>query len=190
MTSTASRGPRLAALAFVAAATLAGCGSGGTGSQPAAAGTQCTVAKGATSAQTHNYTIALGIGKVEKMYTRTQVERMKPKRGEVMLKGRMAMTGMSAGPGMAGMSSGSSAMAHLEVHICSRASGKTADVTPAITVIDRASGRRSAIPVATMEGIGEGHADLHYGNNVSLPHQAAVEVVVAGEKATLIPATG
>ena len=41
-----------------------------------------------------------------------------------------------------------------------------------------------------MEGIGEGHPDLHDGNNVSLPHRAAVEVVVAGEKATLIPATG
>lgn len=179
---------RFAALLAVAAAAFAGCGSGGTTSQPAAAGTQCTVAKGAMSARTHSYAIALGIGPVEKMWTPAQVERLKPKHGEVMLKGRMA--GMSAGSGMAGMSSGTSAMAHLEVHICSRATGRTADVTPAMTVIDRASGRRTAIPVATMEGIGEGHPDLHYGNNVVLPHQAAVEVVVAGEEATLIPPTG
>lgn len=189
MKTTASGGRYLAALVLAAAATLAGCGSGNE-SQPAGAGTQCTVAKGAASTQTHSYTIALGTGKVEKMYTPAQVERIKPKHGEVMLTGRMAMAGTSGSSGMPGMSSGAGAMAHLEVHICSRATGMTAEVTPAITVIDRASGRRNTIPVATTEAIGDGRADLHYGNNVSLPHQAAVEVVVAGERATLIPATG
>ena len=173
----------LTAIALTAA--LAGCG-GGTPKPPAAGSTQCTVRAGATSAQTHSYTIALGIGKVEKMYTPAQVKRMKPSHGEVMLNGRMAMAGMSADSGMSGMSG----MSHLEVHICSRATGRTADVAPTITVIDRSSGRRTAVAVATMEGIGEGHPDLHYGNNVLLPHHAAVEVVVAGEKATLIPATG
>jgi hypothetical protein len=42
-----------------------------------------------------------------------------------------------------------------------------------------------AVPVATMEGVGEGASDIHYGNNVTLTpgHRVTVTVVLKGERA-------
>ena len=75
----------------------------------------------------------------------------------------------------------------MEVHICSRATGKVVqNAQPAITVVDNTSkGMSDHVPVAEMEGIGAGVADLHYGNNVTMPamHRYTVTVTLNGEKA-------
>jgi hypothetical protein len=60
-------------------------------------------------------------------------------------------------------------------------------VTPAITLADRtAHAMAEKLEVAAMEGIGQGSADLHYGNNVSLTlgHVYKLTVAVHGETAT------
>ena len=76
---------------------------------------------------------------------------------------------------------------HLEVHICSRSTGKVVqNAQPTITVVDNTSnGMADHVSVAEMEGIGAGVADLHYGNNVTMPamHRYTVTVTLNGEKA-------
>lgn len=87
-----------------------------------------------------------------------------------------------ATPGMGGAD-----VRHLEVRICSRATGKVVqNAQPTITVVDNTSnGMSDHVPVAAMEGIGAGVADLHYGNNVTMPamHRYTVTVTLNGEKA-------
>ena len=77
---------------------------------------------------------------------------------------------------------------HLEVHICSRSTGKVVqNAQPSITVVDKTSnGMADHVSVAEMQGIGAGVADLHYGNNVTMPamHRYTVTVLLNGEKAT------
>jgi len=67
---------------------------------------------------------------------------------------------------------GSGSRRHLEVHICTPAGKVVTGAHPAITVND------AMVPVAVMEGVGEGAADLHYGNNVNLRPGQEVTVVV------------
>jgi hypothetical protein len=76
---------------------------------------------------------------------------------------------------------------HLEVHICSRSTGKVIkNAQPTITVVDDTTkGMADHVTVAAMEGIGAGIADLHYGNNITMPamHRYTVIVTLNGEKA-------
>jgi hypothetical protein len=77
---------------------------------------------------------------------------------------------------------------HLEVHICQRASGEVVpSANPTILFTDTTTGMTTPIVVATMEGVGQGQSDLHYGNNVSAPigHLFAVTVTVHGEQVVL-----
>ena len=142
---------------------------------PAAAG--CKSATGVRTAVTPRYRFALRIGMPEKMYTRAQLRTMHPKSGEVMLRGAMS--------GMGGMSMGAS-MRHLEIQICSRkTSAVVSDANPTIVVVDSSSKMTTMVPVAVMEGVGEGVADLHYGNNVAMRagHWFAIAVTLKGERA-------
>jgi len=95
--------------------------------------------------------------------------------------GKTSNTQMAT-PGMGGTD-----VRHLEVHICSRATGKVVqNAQPAISVVDNTSnGMSDHVPVAEMEGIGAGVADLHYGNDVTMPamHRYTVTVTLNGEKA-------
>jgi hypothetical protein len=68
---------------------------------------------------------------------------------------------------------------HLEVHICDRASGKVVTTAmPAITVTPSSGGAPEHVPVAVMEGITAGTADLHYGNNVPLRPGTSYRIAV------------
>ncbi len=102
---------------------------------------------------------------------------------------------MSGMAGMAGMSSTTLRAAmpasdylHLEVHVCSRSTGKV--VTgghPSITVVDNtAHDMSTTVPVAVMEGIKAGAVDYHYGNNVIMPpgRHFTVKVVFGSDTAT------
>ncbi len=122
--------------------------------------------------KTPSYVFALSIGPNETMYTPAQVKAKHPTSGEVMLAGKMV-------GGMAGMEMGGGTQRHLEVHICTPAGKVVTGAHPAITV------NGAMVPVAVMQGVDEGAADLHYGNNVNLEAGQKVTVVVtlAGQKA-------
>src|SRR5207302_7492627 len=140
-------------------------------------------------ATTASYHMALVIGPAEQMLpeataTATTGHAM---HSEVMLRGQMITL-----PGM-GMGSGGGAMSppvedrHLEVHICSKNGQVVQDAQPQITVTDNSAGGRSQqVPVAVMEGAGQGTQDLHYGNNVVMApgHDFTVLVAVGSEQAT------
>lgn len=147
-----------------------------TGAAAKAPATGCAAGGGKQIALTARHRFALHVGMPEMMYTPAQVRKMHPKSGEVMLRG--TMTG--------GMHMGG-AMRHLEVQICVRKSrAVVTNARPTIVVIDEtAHGMPMNVPVAVMEGVGEGVADLHYGNNVAMPagHRFKVTVKLKGERA-------
>src|SRR5207249_1399740 len=120
-------------------------------------------------ATTASYHMALVIGPVEEMLpdataTATTGHAMQ---GEVMLRGKiMTLPGMSMGSGGGAMSPPVEDR-HMEVHICSKNGKVVQDAQPQITVTDNSAGSTSQqVPVAVMEGAGQGTEDLHYGNNV------------------------
>jgi hypothetical protein len=109
------------------------------------------------------------------MYMPYQIRSSHPKHGEAMLRGRMVMP--MHGP-----------LRHLEAHICSRPTGAVVTkANPTIVLVDdSAHGHPQKLPVAVMEGIGQGLADLHYGNNVLMPHRHrfTITVTYTGQRAT------
>jgi hypothetical protein len=130
-------------------------------------------------ATTATYALTLSIGPTEAMYTPAQVKANHPTSGEVMINGgTMSMGGMSMG----------GITRHLEVHLKSRATGKVVtNVTPKISLIETGGmAMTTKVQAIAMEGVGEGVADLHYGNNVKLTvgHIYKVAAIVKGEKAS------
>jgi hypothetical protein len=111
------------------------------------------------------YVFALSIGPTETMYTPAQVKAKHPASGEVMLAGKMV-------GGMAGMDKSTGGQRHLEVHICNAGGAVVTGAHPTITV------NGAMVPVAVMQGVGEGVSDYHYGNNVNLSTGQKVTVVV------------
>jgi len=127
-------------------------------------------------AQTTHYRLVLTIGPVEQMYSKAEAAKTHPSSGEIMTGGQMqmAMSGMAADT------------RHVEVHVYSLATGKVVTTaTCTITVVNRGTGMRMAVPIATMYGVTEGPSDWHYGNNVTMP-PAAYDVIATanGERAT------
>jgi hypothetical protein len=127
---------------------------------------------------TKSYVFKLTVGMSEQMWTPAQVKAKHPTSGEVMLMGSMTSSGMSMG----------GSLRHLEVHITSRPSGKVVvGAHPAITTLDTSvkHGMMSTVPVAVMEGVGAGVADLHYGNNVDLVdgHLYTITITLNGQRA-------
>jgi len=93
--------------------------------------------------------------------------------GELMVGGTMSM-GTSSGT-----MSGDMTTRHLEIHICRRESGTVVtEARPSITVSPPAGGGNGQIPVAVMEGVTAGVADLHYGNNVALRRGGTYTITV------------
>lgn len=132
------------------------------------------------SATTKTYKLTLAVGPLETMYTQAEVKAKHPTSGEAMV-GSTAMGGMSMG----------AANRHLEVHVASRTTGKVVtNVSPTIMLTDTSAmgGMATAekVNAMAMEGLGEGAADLHYGDNVKLTagHVYKVAVTVKGERAT------
>jgi hypothetical protein len=128
--------------------------------------------------KTKSYVFAFSLGSPETMYTRAQVKAKHPTNGEVMLSG--SMTGMS-GMHMPGT------QYHLEVHICTAAGAVVTGAHPKIVVTDNSAKTvmMTNVPIATMQGVGMGLVDYHYGNNVALTagHKITVTVSLKGESA-------
>jgi hypothetical protein len=136
----------------------------------AAVANAATITRHAT---TKSYALTLGVGPLEAMYTPAEAKAKHPTSGEVMLGGSMGTSGMSMGAGNR----------HLEVQVDSRATGKLAmGVVPTIGLHDKTAMSSMAmtvkLPVVAMQGVDEGAADLHYGNNVKLTAGHVYDVVV------------
>jgi cation efflux family protein len=141
--------------------------------------TSASVATITRHAETRSYKPTLDVGPLETMYTEAQVKTMHPKTGEVMVGSSMGGSGMSMGKGTR----------HLEVHVYSRATAKVVTgVVPTIGLHDKTAmssmNMTVKVPAVAMEGVGEGTADLHYGNNVPLTAGHTYEVVVTVDKQT------
>jgi hypothetical protein len=126
---------------------------------------------------TRRYRFTLLIGNVENMYMPRQVRANHLKHGEEMLRGTMTSgAALTGGP-----------IRHLEVQICERSTRVVVtNATPRIVVDDRTKRKALVLPVSVMEGIGEGVADLHYGNNIAMPrkHRFLVAVTWIRERAS------
>jgi hypothetical protein len=140
----------------------------------AAGASAATITRHAT---TKSYLLMLSVGPLETMYTRAEVKTKHPTSGEVMLGGSMGH-GMSMGAGNR----------HLEVQIRSLTTRKVvANAMPAISLRDMTpmgSHLDVNVPVVAMQGIGQGTADLHYGNNVNLTSGHLYQVRVTLDKQT------
>ena len=132
----------------------------------------------APTSSTATYKMGLHIGKQENMYLPSEVKARHLKTGEIMLGGQMSMMGTPPA---------GSRVYHLEVHICSKASGTVVQrLKPAIVVEgSSASMMNTTLPAATMVGIGAPMTDYHYGNDIVLKPGAriTVKVTVKGELA-------
>jgi hypothetical protein len=71
------------------------------------------------------------------------------------------------------------------VHIFDKRTGDTVKATtPVISVTNQSTGQSRPVPIVVMQGIVEGPADYHYGNNVDLPKgDYTVTVVIGSETA-------
>ncbi|MGH9121035.1 MAG: hypothetical protein ACRDYC_03690 [Acidimicrobiales bacterium] len=136
----------------------------------------CNPAGQAASADSATYHYVLDVGPLEQMYTQQQNQANHPTTGEVMIGGEMSM---ASGPDAR----------HMEVHICYLSNGDVVDAStpPSLTLTDATTGNSQDVPVSTMEGVTEGEADLHYGNNVSITpgDHYEVTVVLKGEQVTM-----
>lgn len=158
--------------------TLTACGGGSapTAAASSSPGGSCQGSSGDVSATTAKYVVVLDIGSPEEMYSQQQVAAMHPSTGEVMLGGMMTS---ASGPNVH----------HVEAHICSRSSGSVVTgESPTITVTDTSAGTPPKdLPVAEMQGVGQGVSDYHYGNNAVLVpgHSYTITVRLNGESAAL-----
>ena len=119
-------------------------------------------------------------GPNEAMYTVAQARKLHPKTGEIMVSGQMMGNGGSS------MSMGStSVMRHIEVHICSKATGKAVvGAHPAMNLGDLGRVSMLAIVrVAEMQGLNRDPADTHYGNNVTVipGHRYLLQTIINGQ---------
>jgi hypothetical protein len=93
-----------------------------------------------------------------------------------MLRGQMTgLEALTGGP-----------IRHLEVQICARQTqAVVTTANPRIVVADTTKQKLVVLPVSVMEGIGEGVADLRYGNNIAMAanHRFVVTVTWNGERA-------
>jgi len=130
--------------------------------------------------ETQHYRLELDIGANEKMYSKAEADKTKPPSGEIMVSG--AMAGMPMNQAMPD----GIAPRHLEVHVVSKASGKTVrDAQVSISITDAAGTQITVVPIAAMYGIQEGPEDWHYGNNVMIaPGEYRVLVTANGEQAS------
>ena len=134
------------------------------------AGGGCAIPTGSIQATGVHDLFALAIGPMETMYSKSEAASKHPSSGEVMLGGAMSNV---SGP--------AASVRHLEVHICSSDGSQVVqNAAPSITLTDTtANGAPQSLPVAVMQGVGQGASDLHYGNNVSMPAGHTYLVVVS-----------
>lgn len=162
------------AAAICLLALVCGCGSVARPTGSSVVG--CKPQAGKQIVLTRSYRYTLRLGAPENMYMPYQVRANHPKHGEAMLRGVMSSASslLWGGP-----------IRHLEVQICAtRTSAVVTHAKPRIIVVDATTGRTRKLPVAVMEDVAVGTADLHYGNNISMSakHRYLISVTWRGQR--------
>jgi len=130
-------------------------------------------------AETQHYQLELTIGPSERMYSKSEAARLKPKTGEIMVSGHMAPMSMteSTPNGMT--------MRHLELQMTTKDDGSPVKNPKVSITLINASAAPATVPVAVMYGVDEDPQNVHWGNNVALgPGRHRILVTVNGERAT------
>lgn len=145
-----------AATGLVAAATVAACSADATSNNASTNVGVCGTAAGSASGRTPDYVVVLavsGAGGAPSTATSSSASPVP----DVVVSGTLAAVG---GAGAT----------HIALHICQRSTGAVATgLHPDVTVRNATAGTSPvAMPVAVLEGKGQGVNDLHYGNNVGL----------------------
>lgn len=142
---------------------------------------------------TTRYYMVADVSPEEQMYTPGQVSSMRPSSGEVMMGGRMPSGGpassmMGGGPSAGTGEAGAGSTRHVEVHICSRSTGRAVSgAAPTITMADTtAGGAPQSMAVAAMQGVDMSEADMHYGNNMTMVagHHYTITCTLTGQTGT------
>jgi hypothetical protein len=159
--------------ALVMGTALAGCGTTSTTRAPV--GTVGCSTQGETAkAATKSYRIVLDVRPVSTMFAPGQVP-AGTKSGDVMYAGSMTS---ASGP----------EARNVDIHICSVSDDRVlTNLKPVITLQDMTSGTVQTVPYATMQGVGQGAADFHYGNTMIVKPGDAymLTVSVDGQSARL-----
>lgn len=194
--------------ATVVALVLAGCGQSTSPGKAATDANSSDCGTGPASGhrvRTASFEFVAAAGPLEQTYTKAQVAAQHPDAGETMISGAMMDESgmpMTSGSGSGMSSQGptgndmggtpvnpavSGAFRHVEVHICGRASGRVVqNAAPAMTLTDTSgSGLTQKLPIAVMQGVHSGLADMHYGNNARMMrgHHYSLDVTMRGEHA-------
>ena len=134
----------------------------------------CKPETGKRILDTRDFRFTLLVGPVENMYMPRQVRANHLKHGEEMLRGSMTPTEMLLGNGP---------LRHVEVQICRRAThAVVTNAKPKIVVDDVTEGKVVTLPFSAMQGIGQGVADLHSGNNLPMPSRDRYVVTVTWKR--------
>jgi len=127
-------------------------------------------------AQTEHYRLVLGVGPAEPMYSKAEAAKTHPPSGMIVTGGQMpkAMSGTAMDA------------RHVVVHVYSLPTRKVVTTaTCTITVVNRGTGTRMAVPIATMYSAAQGPSSWHYGNNITMPPGAYDIIATANvERAT------
>lgn len=125
---------------------------------PATSKTRCQV-EGPVK-RTAARTFVLHVLPPEKIFTRAEAAKLRPKKGEVIFRGALPDRARAGGP----------SQTHVSVHILDRASGHAVwEPYPLRIRLGQADGKPGRpVAVALMEGIGKDACDRHYGTNLRL----------------------
>jgi hypothetical protein len=153
-------------------ATILVIGVSGLRAMPARAGAGGTVVS--KSLVAGPYTLTLRVGPPLRLWSPKQASTMHPRDGDIILLSTTA-TGSTATPNH-----------HLDLHIALRTLGNViTNVVVAITITTPAGTVVQRVPIATMQGVGKGSSDIHFGNNISLqPGRYRIVVQVKRTTAT------
>lgn len=163
--------------ALVMGAALLGCGTATstTSTTAASAAAVGCSTQGATAvASTASYRIVLDVRPAAEMFAPGQVPAGSTA-GEVMYAGSMT-------------SAAGSDARDVNVHICTAVGDRVlTSLKPVISLKDTTSGTTQSVPYATMQGLGQGRGDFHYGNTLTLApgHSYVLTVSVGGQSARL-----
>ena len=124
-------------------------------------------------AHTAHYRLVLGVGPAEPMYSQADAAKTHPTSGMIVTGGQMPMSAMTMNT------------RHVVVHVYSLATGNVVTTaTCTITLVNRGTGMRTAVPIVTMYSAEQGQSSWHYGNNVTMPPGAYdITVTANGERA-------
>ncbi len=109
--------------------------------------------------RTPERTYVLHVPRAEKIFTPAEAARVRPGKGEVIIRGSLPAQARAGG----------AAQTHVSVHILDRASGRAVwRPYPLRVTLALAGGRPRPVAVALMQGVGKSVCDRHYGTNLKL----------------------